>query len=130
MSRKDVVARAERICAGALTQLRSVTPPSRAPAALGSMSAYISKILPIVDHELAQLRKLPQPASGSQLLGRYVHSVATTAADYRALARAAASGDQDRVDGALTALSTSSAGSYAAAYGLSTCASVAGAAIS
>ena len=130
VSRKDVVMRADRICAGALAQLRSVTPPSRAPAALGSMSAYIGKILPIVDRELAQLRRLPQPASGARLLHQYIHSVAITASDYRALAKAAASGNQDRVDGALTELSTSSAGSYAAAYGLNTCASAAGASIS
>lgn len=130
VSRKDVIARADRICSTALTRLRTVTPPSRAPAALTSMSAYVGRILPIVDTELAQLRKLPQPDSGGRLLRAYIRSVATTAGQYRALARAAASGEQDRVDTALTTLSTSSAGSDAAAFGLTTCASAAGAAIS
>ena len=130
VSRADVIARGNAICASALRQIRSVTPPTLAPASLPAMSAYLHQVVPIVEKEIAGLRKLPRPSTNQALLDRYITAVSGTAAEYRALEKAAAGGDQDRVDGALSALSTSSASSLAAAYGLDQCATAAGTTVS
>ena len=130
VSRADVIARGDAICASALRQIRTVTPPSLAPASLKAMSGYLRQVVPIVEKEIASLRHLPRPAKDHQLLDRYITAVASTAADYRALQQAAAAGDQNRVDTALSALSTSSASSLAADYGLDQCATAAGTTVS
>lgn len=130
VTRADVIARGNAICASALRQIRTVTPPTRAPASLPAMAAYLHQVVPIVEKEISGLRKLPESATGHALLQRYIRAVSETAADYRALERAAAAGNQDLVDGALSALSTSSASSLAAAYGLDQCATAAGTTVS
>ena len=130
VSRADVIARGNAICAAALRQIRTVAAPTQAPASLPAMSDYLHQVVPIVEKEISGLRKLPRPSTGQALLQRYISAVAGTAADYRALQHAAAAGDQNGVDAALSALSTSSASSLAAAYGLDQCATAAGTAVS
>ncbi|MGA9858356.1 MAG: hypothetical protein WBQ18_10885 [Solirubrobacteraceae bacterium] len=129
VSRSDVIARGNALCAAALRQIRTLAPPTTAPASLTAMSSYLHQIVPIVEKEIAGLRKLPVPDKGQRLFNSYIRSVTVTAADYRTLEHAAQAGDQTGVDAALSALSTSSASSLAAAYGFGQCATAAGTAV-
>jgi hypothetical protein len=128
-TKRDFAARANAICVAAVRQERSLAPPSFTGSAShrsASLAAYLRRLLPIVDAESKQLRRLPRPsqtAHNRAALAAYLRAVTTTTAGFHALQAAAASGSPQRVTAAARALSSSDLPALAAAYGLRACAS-------
>lgn len=119
-TKQDVIAQANGICTRTLRDVRSVPPPTS--SALPALSAYLRRVVPIVDREVARLRALPRPDEDRATLERYLAAVAKAGQDYRALARAAAQGDRAAVAGGLNTLAASPAPGLARRYGMSQCA--------
>lgn len=130
VTKQDVIARGNAICAGSLRDIRAVPPPAGAAGSPAVLAAYLKRVVPILDKEIFSLRALPRPAQDHSLLNRYVAAVNATAAQYRSLAVAAQAGDSGAVAQALAALRTSPAAALAAQYGLSQCATAAGTGVS
>jgi hypothetical protein len=112
VTKKDVIARGNAICANAVLAIRSA-PPSK---------ISFARVAAIVEHEAAQLRALPRPAQDRALLGRYVAAAGQLASDYRKLAAAEQSGDRSGVQAAFATLRSNPAPQLAARYGLRECA--------
>jgi hypothetical protein len=129
-TKRDVVARANAICAATLRAVRSVPPPAGGSASAAALSPYLQKVVPIVQKEAADTRALPHPARDRALLDRYVAAVTATATQYRRLAAAAARQDSAAVSQALAGLRVNPAGTLAAQYGLSQCSASAGTGVS
>jgi hypothetical protein len=117
-TRSDVIARANAICFESQQALRSIPPPA---GETGALVPYLHKITPIVATEASQLAALPRPAPRRQALNRFIAANSSAIADYRAAARAAASGDDGGVQQAFAQLRASPAAGYARAYGLKQC---------
>lgn len=130
VTKQDVIARGNAICAIALRQIRALPAPTSGGASPRAMSRYLEQVVPIIEKEIAGIRALPQPQQDRALLHRYVTAMSGTATQYKALAAAAKSGDSDAISQDLANLADSPAASLAGAYGLSQCASAAGTAIS
>ena len=116
-TKQDFVTRANAICAGALRQARSIAPGTALPT-------YLDHFVPILESEASQLqalRKPPGSASDRAALDRYLAALQQTVTEYRQLAAAASSGDQDAVSNAEAALGASQVYSLATSYGLSSC---------
>jgi hypothetical protein len=118
-TRQDVIARANAICFTAQQAARSV--PSPGAGDTHALAAYFDKVAPVVAKEARQLAALPRPQQRQTTLNHYVDAVDASVADYRAAARAAATGDQDGVTQALARLQSTDATRYAQAYGLNQC---------
>jgi hypothetical protein len=121
-TKQDVIAQANAICTRALRDVRSVPPP--ASAALPDLSAYLRRVVPIVDREVSGMRALPRPDEDRAVLDRYAAAVARSGQDYRALADAAGRGDEAAVAGSLNALAASPAQALARRYGIAQCATI------
>jgi len=120
-----VIARGDAICETAFRDAHTIAPPAASTAGGPSLSAladYLRRVTPIVDTEVAGLRTLPHPAQDRALLDRYIGAMMASEAQYRALAAAAARGDQAGVASALATLRASPASSLAASYGFGSCA--------
>jgi hypothetical protein len=126
VTREDVIARGDAICSSALRSIRATAPPAQGAGSLAALASYLQRVLPIVDKEAAELRALPRPASGRATLKRYIAAVTGSAAEYGALAAAAARGDRSASDAALAALRADQASALALQYGLTQCAGTAG----
>jgi hypothetical protein len=127
-TKQDVIARGNAICTDTLRAVRIAgnargTGTSASGAAL---DAYVQRVVPIVEKEVAQLRKLPRPSANRALLDRYLAAVATAGRQYRWLAAAARRHDQAGVAEALGALRANPAPALARQYGLAQCAASAG----
>ena len=126
-TKSDFIARADAICAGALRQTRSISPPGAAQAGSGqdgALSAYLSSVVPVLESEAAQLRALRRPPGDAReqaTLERYFAALTQTVRYYQALASAAKRGDDQAVAGAETVLGASPVYSLAATYGLRSC---------
>lgn len=120
-TRRDVVARANAICFDAQQTLRELAPPTGGAGDLAGMSRYLGKVVPIVAKESRQLQALPRPASQRGTLDRFVDAVASSVADYRAAAHAAAGGDGAGVAESLAKLRSVDVAAPARAYGLDQC---------
>jgi len=120
VTKQDFIARANAICASAQRGERNVA--VGASTSLPTLARYLSAVTPIVDSEVAQLRRLPKPVVSRRLLQRYLVAEQGAAADYAALAAAARAGDRAQVSIETAALQNSPAASLAARYGLMTCA--------
>jgi len=116
-TKRDFIARADAICAGALRQTRSI------PAGT-DLASYLSDVLPVIQSEADQLRALRRPpgtARDRATLNQYFAALGQTVSDYRRLAAAATTGDQGAVASAEAALAASPLESLAASYGLRSC---------
>jgi hypothetical protein len=120
-TRKDVIARANAICFTAQQAARSVASPAAGPTDTKALATYFDKVTRIVAEEASQLAALPRPKQRRRTLDRYVNAVGASVADYRAAARAAATGDDGGVTKALAKLQSGGATGYARAYGLMQC---------
>ena len=130
VTRQDVIARGNAICAGALQDIRGVPSPAGGSSSPAALSAYLRRVAPIVEKEARQLQALPKPAKARALFERYLSAVAADAAQYQTLAAAAQAGDSAGVAQALANLRTSQAASLAAEYGLTQCATPGSTAVS
>jgi hypothetical protein len=126
VTKQDVIARGNAICAGALRDLRATPPPAGGETSLPGLAAYLRAVMPILRRESSSLQRLPTPAADRALLGQYLSAVAKSDATYSALAAAARRGDQDAVNQALAQLEANPASSLAARYGLNQCTGAAG----
>jgi hypothetical protein len=116
-SRHDFITRADAICAGALRQARSIAPGTALPT-------YLAQYVPVLESEATQLRALRRPpdtAHDRATLTHYFAALGETIAQYRQLAAAAKSGDEQAVTNAEAALGASSVYSLATSYGLTSC---------
>jgi predicted NBD/HSP70 family sugar kinase len=116
-TRHDFMVRADAICASALTQARSIAPGT-------SLSSYLAHYVPVLESEASQLQALRRPpdtASDRATLEHYYAALRQTVAEYRQLAAATKSGDQQAVTNAEAALGASPVYSLATSYGLRSC---------
>jgi hypothetical protein len=116
-TKSDFVARADAICASALRQTRSIPPGA-------DLGGYLAAVLAVVQSEATQLRALRRPpdtAGDRATLEQYFAALGQTVSDYRQLAAAAQSGDQQIVASAEASLAASPLESLAARYGLRSC---------
>jgi hypothetical protein len=130
VTKSDVVARGNAICAGALRDMRAVPAPAGTSGSLAALSAYERQVAPIVEREAKAIQALPKPSEERALLERYMAAVARDAAQYRVLAGAAQAGDAAGVAQALATLRQSGAASLAGQYGLTQCAAPGSTAVS
>lgn len=130
MTKQDVVARANAICASAVRAARTLPSPAGGANSPAALTAYLRQLLPIVDHEAASTRALPRPSQDRALLNRYVAAVSLSDRQFHALDTAAGQGSAGGVSQALAALRTNPATSLAQQYGLVQCASAAGTGVS
>ena len=129
VTKQDVIARGNAICAGALRDLRATPYPASGKTSLANLAAYMHAVLPILQREVSNLHALPRPAAERRLLNQYVAAVSSSASAYRSLAQAARRGDQAVVNQALATLQGSPAASLAGRYGISQCESAGGTAV-
>jgi hypothetical protein len=124
-TRADFRARANAICATAVRQARSLTPPAVAESGqIKALATYMSQLVPIVETESNQLLKLRTPPGTDReqaALKRYLAAVGQVAADYRRLEAAAKRGDAEGVAGAQAALRASPVTALAVANALRSC---------
>jgi len=116
-TKHDFITRADAICAGALRQARSI-------AAGTSLPTYLADYVPVLESEASQLKALRRPpdtASGRATLERYFVALQQTVGEYRQLAAAAKSGDQQALSDAEAALGASQVYTLATSYGLTSC---------
>jgi hypothetical protein len=121
-TKSDFVARADGICTNTLRQTRALAPPSAASDA--GLSAYLGKLVPLVESEAEQLRALKRPSDGARdqaTLTSYLGALGQVVAAYRRLEAAAAHGDDQTVADVEAALNANPVASLAAGYGLKTC---------
>jgi hypothetical protein len=123
-SKKDVIARADAICAGTQRDLRALTPPTG--SSLSALASYFGQVVLITDNEATQVHKLPRPKQDLAALDRWIQSVQLAAGDFRALASAAKLADRQAFDTALAALRTSDETGLAERYGARVCAASSG----
>src|SRR5262249_26032464 len=119
-TKKDVIAQANGICTRTLRDVRSVPPP--AGADMASLSAYLKRVVPIVDSEVTRMKALPRPDEDRALLAQSGGGAAKSGQDSRALAAAAGQGDQAAVAAKLNVLAASPAPGLARRYGMAQCA--------
>jgi hypothetical protein len=128
-TKKNFIARADAICAHTLQQLRALPPPVLSGGERGRLTAlarYLDRGVPLIRSEANQLLKLQRP-SGSRaqrvLLERFLLAERQVAADYAALAQAAATGSPAAVSSAGAALRDNQVTMLSAQYGLLDCGS-------
>jgi hypothetical protein len=128
-TKQDVVVRADAICSNALRDIRATPSPAGGATALPALAAYLRTVVPILRREASDLKALPRPAAHRVLLNQYLAAIGSSSATYRALAAAAARGDQAAVNQALARLQVNRAPALAARYGLRQCVGAAGTAV-
>ena len=121
-TKSDFVARADGICTNILRQTRALAPPSAASGA--ALSAYLGKLVPLVESEADQLRALKRPSDSARdraTRTSYFAALGQVVASYRRLEAAAARGDDQTVADVEATLNANPVASLAAGYGLKTC---------
>ncbi len=127
-TKADFVASANAICSEAVRASRSLPPPSAGATQaeqLQALARYLEQLVPIVENEVSQIRKLQRPTGPPQQeskLSLYRTALARAGAQYRQLEAAAKAGDAAGVASAEAALRTNPVASLAGSYGLSSCA--------
>lgn len=125
--KRDFVARADAICAGALRETRAIAPPTPTGGEaqqLSALSRYLAQVLRVVQKEATQLSALrgsTTEASNRAELARYLGALARIVANYQELVAAAKRGDAQGVANAEAALRASPIASLARAAGLRYC---------
>jgi hypothetical protein len=125
-TKKDVIARGNAICSNAVSSVRAVVPPPKGNTSGTALSGYFGRLLPIVNKEVSELRKLPRPSTDKALLNSYIDAVTKAGDTYKQLVAAAHRNDIQSVAKYLSALRASPAQSLAQRYGMSQCAAAAG----
>lgn len=126
-TRRDLIARADAICASAIRQTLAIGPPTFGGSSsqqLEGLAQYLARALPIYQSETAQLRGLRAPAqsaSDKAKLSRFLQAVSQAAADFRALLASAKQRDPQGVASAEAALRANPVSALAASYGLKSC---------
>jgi len=128
ITKKDVIARGNQICETAASAVRSINPPNGESVA--ALAQYYKRVTPIVATEVRQLRALPRPSQDRGLLNRYLAAIASSAAEYEALAAAAQHGDRGALASAGAALRSNPAAGLASRYGIAGCGESSGTAAS
>jgi hypothetical protein len=128
LTKKDVIARGNQICETAARAVRSITPPTS--QTLAALAQYYKRVTPIVAAEVRQLQALPRPSQDRGLLNRYLAAIASSAAEYEALAAAAQHGDRGALAIAGAALRANPAAGLASRYGIVGCGDSSGTAAS
>jgi hypothetical protein len=118
-TKKDVIARGNGICTQTLREARVAASGGTA------LSSYLPRLVPLVEKEVQQLRKLPRPAKDRAVLNRYLAAVAAEGDLYRQLAAAAQRNDTASVRRVLAHLGSNPGTSLARSYGLTACATAA-----
>ncbi len=121
-TKSDFVARADGICTNTLRQSRALAPPGADSGA--ALSAYLGKLVPLVESEADQLRALKRPADSARdraTLTAYFAALGQVVDAYRRLQGAAARGDDQTMADVESALNANPVASLAATYGLKTC---------
>jgi hypothetical protein len=123
-TKQDFVARADGICTKALRDARSIAPPSAAGGKDAALAGYLSRLVPILESEQSQLRKLKRPgqtAAQSAGLDDYFKALAAQVTAIQRLLTAAGSGDSPGIAAAEGALRSDPIAAAAARYGLRAC---------
>jgi hypothetical protein len=121
-TKSDFVARADGICTNTLRQTRALAPPAATSGA--ALSAYLGKLVPLVETEADQLRALKRPDDSARdraTLTSYFAALGQVVAAYRRLEAAAVGGDDQTVADVEAALNANPVASLAAGYGLKAC---------
>jgi hypothetical protein len=122
-SKSDFVAQANGICTNTLRQTRAITPPTSA-SETGALAEYLSRLVPFVQSEAGQLRKLKRPGGTARdrlMLSQYFAALGQVVTAYRALEAAARSGDGDTIASVEATLRASPVADLATSYGLKSC---------
>jgi hypothetical protein len=122
-SKSDFVAQANAICTNTLRQTRTLAPPT-STAESGAMAAYLGRLVPLVQSEADQLRKLKRPPGDARdrlTLSQYFAALGQVVTAYRAFEAAARSGDSDTIASAEATLRASPVAALATAYGIRSC---------
>ena len=129
-TKRDFVAQANAICVKAIRQTRLLPPPSNtgvsAAAARRSLASYLAKVVPILRSEAHQLGALRRPSQGAAqraALARYLTALRRSVSGFDELRSAAAHGSVRGVTAAEHVLAGVPVTTFAASYGLSSCAS-------
>lgn len=130
VTKQDVIAQGNAICAGALRDIRALPSPALAGSSTAALAKYLAQVLPIIHTEVAGLQKLARPARDRALLNRFLAAIGSTEAQYRTLYAAARAGDSAAVSEALSALGGGPSATLASQYGLTQCANASGTAVS
>ena len=126
-TKHDFVARADAICASAVSDARAIPPPilsGTGPAQLSALAHYLAVVVPIYELEARQLRELKRPqqsATDRVELSRFLAAVSEAASEIRNLAAAAERQDAQGVTSAEATLQANEAGSLASRYGVRSC---------
>lgn len=120
-TRAGVIAQANAACSTAQNTIRAIPSPASDQGSLPALASYLRKVTPVLDSEVASLRKLPRPAAQRSTLNAFIAAEAKLADGYRTLAAAARRGDQDAVTRALSELQNNRSGTLAGRYGLRQC---------
>lgn len=112
VTRAQVIARADAICANTLGAVR-VSQAGR---------GHVAAVVPLIGREVRLLVALPRPAAEPGLLDRYLAAMRASLAQWRTLAAAQLRGSSAAAGAALAALSDSPAPELAARYGMRECA--------
>jgi hypothetical protein len=121
--KSDFIAEADGICTNSLRQTRAIAPPTSA-SETGAMAAYLSRLVPLVESEADQLRKLKRPPGNARdrlMLSQYFAALEKTVTAYRALEAAARGGDSDTIASVEATLRASPVAALATAYGIRSC---------
>jgi len=121
-TKSDFVARADGICSSTLRQTRALSPPTATSGA--AVSAYLGKLVPLVQSEADQLRALKRPADTARdqaTLTAYFAALGQVVDAYRRLQAAAARGDDQTMADVEATLNANPVASLAASYGLKAC---------
>ncbi|MGO9495168.1 MAG: hypothetical protein ACLQA5_00385 [Solirubrobacteraceae bacterium] len=88
------------------------------------MAAYLSRLVPLVQSEADQLRKLKRPPGDAHdrlMLSQYFASLGRVVTAYHELEAAARSGDSDTIASVEATLRESPVAALATAYGIRSC---------
>jgi len=121
-TKSDFVARADGICTNTLRQTRALAPPAASSGV--ALSAYLGKLVPLVESEANQLRALKRPADSARdrdTLTAYFAALDQVVGAYRRLEAAATRGDDQTMADVEAALNANPVASLATSYGLKTC---------
>jgi hypothetical protein len=122
-SKSDFIAQANAICANTLRQTRAIAPPAAA-SETGATAAYLGRLVPLVQSEADQLRRLkrhPGNARDRLMLSQYFAALGQVVTAYHRLEAAARSGDSDTIASVEATLRASPVAALATAYGIRSC---------
>jgi hypothetical protein len=121
--KSDFIAQANGICTNTLRQTRAIAPPTSS-SETEAMAAYLSRLVPLVQSEADQLRKLKRPPEDARdrlMLSQYFAALGQVVTAYKQLEAAARSGDSDTIASVEATLRASPVAALATAYGVRSC---------